>query len=323
MPTTLRDIINPPSIFENYVTNRTAELSALFNSGIITRDAHFDALANDVAQVHNMPFFQDLTGDSQNIVEGEDLTAKGITSSKDASTTIRRAAMWSATDLSASLAGTDPLRAVGDLVAGFWARDHQKELINILNGVFACDTMKTSHVLDLTTGKSEAAKKFSAKAFIDATQLLGDAQGQLTAVVMHSATKSALKAQNLIETIRANVDTDFDTYQGRRVIVDDGCPFADGVYTTYLFGQGAVAYGVGNPLGHIGVEEDREARKGSGVNYLISRKCFIMHPRGIAWQNAVREHSESVSKEELANPTNWKRVYEPKQIRIVAMKHTL
>lgn len=84
-----------------------------------------------------------------------------------------------------------------------------------------------------------------------------------------------------------------------------------------------VAYGVGNPIGHIGVEEDREARKGSGVNYLISRKCFIMHPRGIAWQNAVREHSESVSKAELANPTNWKRVYEPKQIRIVAMKHTL
>lgn len=57
---------------------------------------------------------------------------------------------------------------------------------------------------------------------------------------MHSATKSALKAQNLIETIRANVDTDFDTYQGRRVIVDDGCPFADGVYTTYLFGQGGL-----------------------------------------------------------------------------------
>lgn len=84
-----------------------------------------------------------------------------------------------------------------------------------------------------------------------------------------------------------------------------------------------MAYGVGNPIGHIGVEEDREARKGSGVNYLISRKCFIMHPRGIAWQNAVREHSESVSKAELANPTNWKRVYEPKQIRIVAMKHTL
>lgn len=54
---------------------------------------------------------------------------------------------------------------------------------------------------------------------------------------------------------------------------------------------------------------------------LYNRRCFIMHPRGVAWQNTVREHVESPSREELANPQNWKRVYEPKQIRMVAFKH--
>ena len=58
----------------------------------------------------------------------------------------------------------------------------------------------------------------------------------------------------------------------------------DGVYTTYLFGQGAIAYGIGNPEGHVATETDRDRKKGSGVNYLINRRCFIMHPRGIAWQ---------------------------------------
>ncbi|WP_239480399.1 hypothetical protein [Megamonas hypermegale] len=151
--TTLSDII-VPELFNPYVINRTMELSAFFQSGIIQRDPYFDNLASEPAQVHNMPFFNDLTGSSENIVEGTDLTAKGITSSKDVSTTIRRGVMFSATDLSRELADGDPLTAIGNLMAGFWMRDHQAELLNILKGVFACADM-SDHILDITgkTGK--------------------------------------------------------------------------------------------------------------------------------------------------------------------------
>lgn len=318
--TTLADVI-VPELFNPYVIQKTKELSALYQSGIITASPAFDALASDAAQVHNMPFFEDLTGDPQNVVEGEDLEANKITSSKDVSTTIRRAQMWSATDLSASLSGKDPMAAIGTLVGGYWARAFQKELINMLAGVFAADTMK-DHVLDITSNTGKAAN-ISASGFIDALQLLGDAQGDLTTVVMHSATKAYLKKQNLIETERDSTDVEFDTYQGRRVIVDDGCPADAGVYTTYIFGQGAVAFGNGNPVGFVAIETDRDKKKGSGVNYLINRRCFIMHPRGVAWQNAVRENAETVSRTELADPKNWKRVYEPKAVRIVAFKHKL
>lgn len=318
--TTLSDVINP-TLFDPYVIQRTQELSALYQSGIITANAHFDALASDAAQVHNMPFFEDLSGDAQDVVEGKALTANKITSSKDVSTTIRRAQMWSATDLSAALAGTDPMAAIGSLVAGYWAREFQKELINMLSGVFACDTMK-DHTLDISAGTGKAAY-ISASSFIDALQLLGDAQGNLSTVVMHSATKAYLKKQNLIEFERDSTDVEFETYQGRRVIVDDGCPVDSGVYTTYIFGQGAVAFGNGSPAGFVTTETDRDKKYGSGIDYLINRKCFIMHPRGVAWQNAVRANAESVSRTELADATNWKRVYEPKAVRIVAMKHKL
>lgn len=153
--------------------------------------------------------------------------------------------MWAATNLSAALAGADPMKAIGDLVAQYWARDMQKELIAILAGVFGtttadpsgtpkAETRMADHILDLTTGKAEAAKLISASAFIDACQMLGDAQSQLTGVAMHSATKSYLKKLNLIETERDSTDVEFDIYQGRRVTVDDGCPVADNVYTTYL-----------------------------------------------------------------------------------------
>ena len=321
MATTLQDIINPTALFENYVVNRTSELSAIFQSGIITRDSKFDQLASEAAQVHNMPFFTDLNGDSEDIVEGTSLTEAKIGSKMDTSTTIRRAKMWGATDLSAQLAGTDPMSAIGDLVAGFWARDHQKELLNILDGVFAA-TIMSDHVLDIS-GKTGKAAAFSGEAFIDAMQLMGDARNSLTAVVMHSATKSYLDKLNLIQTIRQSDAVSFDTYMGRRVIVDDSCPAAAGNYTTYLFGEGAIAYGVGSPVGLVPVEVDRDKRKGSGVNYLISRKAFIMHPRGVAWKNKTRAHAESVSRAELKDAGNWERVYEPKQIRIVKFVHKL
>lgn len=321
MATTLQDIINPTALFENYVVNRTSELSAIFQSGIITRDSKFDQLASEAAQVHNMPFFTDLNGDSEDIVEGTSLTEAKIGSKMDTSTTIRRAKMWGATDLSAQLAGTDPMSAIGDLVAGFWARDHQKELLNILDGVFAATSM-ADHVLDISSKTGKAAA-FSGEAFIDAMQLMGDARNSLTAVVMHSATKSYLDKLNLIQTIRQSDAVSFDTYMGRRVIVDDSCPAAGGSYTTYLFGEGAIAYGVGSPVGLVPVEVDRDKRKGSGVNYLISRKAFIMHPRGVAWKNKTRAHAESVSRTELKDAGNWERVYEPKQIRIVKFVHKL
>ena len=318
--TTLTDVI-VPELFTPYVVKRTMELSALFQSGIVTNNAEFDRLASEAAPIHNMPFFEDLTGDSEAVIEGNDLTANKITSNKDVSVTLRRAMMWSATDLSASLAGSDPMAAIGDLAAGFWARDMQKELINLLTGVFAASTM-ANHVLDVSAAEGAGAN-ISASVFIDALQKLGDAQGNLTAVVMHSATKSYLKKQNLITTERDSTSVEFEAYQGRRVIVDDGCHVSGGVYTTYLFGQGAIALGNGNPVGFVATEVDRDKKKGSGVDYLINRRTFILHPRGIAYQKASQANVETPTREELAKATNWKRVYEDKAIRLVAIKHKI
>ena len=180
------------------------------------------------------------------------------------------------------------------------------------------------HVNLANLSKTDAAKQISASAFIDACQLLGDAQAQLSGVAMHSATKSYLKKLNLIETERDSTDVEFDTYQGRRVTVDDGCPVTSGgVYTTYLFGNGAVAYGNGSPVGFVATEVDRDKQTGGGIDYLINRKAFILHPRGIAYTGAKREHVETPLRTELAMAENWKPVYEPKQLRIVAIKHKI
>ena len=330
--TTLRDVI-VPELFNPYVINRTMELSALLQCGIIANNSEFDALASQSAPTVNMPFFEDLTGESEQVIEGEDLTDNKISSNKDVAAIIRRAKMWSATDLSAALAGSDPMAAIATLVAQFWARDTQKELIAILNGIFGtvpagssgtppAKTRLESNLLDIS-GKSGTAANWSGSAFIDAEQKLGDAKAQLTGICMHSATEAYLKKQNLIDTVQPSNDVAFGTYQGKRVIVDDGCPVANGVYTTYLFGNGAVALGNGNPVGFVPTETDRAKRKGSGVDYLINRRTSILHLRGVAFTSASVAKTEGPSRAELSDPKNWNPVYEPKQIRIVAFKHKL
>lgn len=333
MGTTLQDVI-VPELFNPYVVNRTMELSALLSSGIVENNKEFDSLASQAAPTVNMPFFEDLNGESEQVIEGRDLEENKITSNKDVAAIFRRAKMWSATDLSAALAGKDPMKAIGELVARFWSRDLQKELIAVLNGVFGTipaatgDTAKseetrlTSNLLDIS-GKSGVAASWSGSAFIDAEQLLGDAKAQLTGVAMHSATEAHLKKQNMIQTIKPSEDVSFDVYQGKRVIVDDGCPVEKGVYTTYLFGNGAIALGNGNPVGFVPTETDRAKRKGSGVDFLINRRTSILHPRGVAFTNENVAKTEGPSREEMRDPSNWKPVYEPKQIRIVAFKHKL
>lgn len=328
--TKLTDVI-VPELFNPYVINRSMELSSLVQSGIVANNSEFDKLASQAAPVINMPFFEDLTGESEQIIESVDLTDNKIASNKDVACIIRRAKMWSATDLSAALAGKDPMRAIAGLVANFWVRDMQKELIAILKGIFGTaedvdtstkETRLESNLLDISEKTGDSAN-WSVNSFIDAQQLLGDAQSQLTAVVMHSATWSYLKKLELIKTERQSTDLSFDTYQGKRVIIDDGCPVENGVYTSYLFGQGAFALGNGSPAGFASTETDRDKKKGSGIDYLINRKTYIMHPRGVSFTNTNVEKMEGPSRLELADPTNWKPVYEPKQIRIVAFKHKI
>ncbi len=318
----LSDVI-VPEVFEPYVVAKTMEQSALVASGIITNNPQLDGLASLGGSVVNMPFFEDLVGDAEQIIENVDLACEKIAAVNDVAPIIRRAKMWGATDLTSAMSGADPMAAIGDMVAGFWARNMQKELIAILNGAFGTESM-TGNVLDISSKAGETAK-WSGSSFIDAQQLLGDASEMLTAVVMHSATKAALKKQNLLDVLRPSESAGFDTYQGIRVIVDDGCPFdaEKGVYTTYLFGQGAVAFGNGNPVGFVSTEIDRDKKKGSGVDYLISRRNFILHPRGVKFTGSNVMLVEGPSKNELSLAENWVRVYEPKQIRIVQFKHKI
>jgi len=317
MTTKIADII-VPEVFNPYVIQRTAELSALVKSGIVVPNPELDRLAAAGGKLINMPYWDDLTGDDEVLSDSGALTPGKITAGQDVAVLLMRGKAWAANDLAKALSGDDPMRAIGDLVASYWARMEQKTLINTLTGSMGAANM-IGNVLDIS-GEVEAADQLiSGEAFIEAKNLLGDNSDKLTAVTMHSAVFTYLEKLNLISYIpNSEGVVEFPTYMNKKVIVDDGCPVAAGVYTTYLFGQGAVGRGEG--AAPVPVETDRDSLAGDDI--LINRRHFILHPRGIAFTN-TSVAGESPTNTELATAANWTRKYENKNIRIVQFKHKI
>jgi hypothetical protein len=316
MTTRIGDIIQP-EIFTDYVIQRTMEFSNILNSGIATNDSQFDQLASGPNTLVNMPYFNDLTGDSEIMSDTGALTPGKIGTNKDVARKQGRARAWGANGLSALLSGADPLGAIGNLVTQYWARDRQKVLLQTLQGVFASASMAGKvHDISALTGGAEL---INGNTFIDATQKMGDAKDSLTAVSMHSAVEAYLAKLQLIEYVQeAGQSVRVPTFMGKRVIVDDAMPYNTGtkVGSAYLFGTGALAWGNGSHPNIIGTEVDRDSLASSGEDFLINRNIYILHPRGIKFtETAVA--SDFPTNTELATGTNWELVYEPKAVRMV------
>jgi hypothetical protein len=314
--TRIGDVIQP-EVFNDYVIRRTMELSALVQSGIVQNLSEFDSLASGPNTLVNMPFWNDLTGDSETMKDDGALTPGKIGSDKDVARKHGRARAWGANGLSALLSGDDPMRAIADLVAAYWTRDMQKVLLATLAGVFASPSM-AGHIHDIS-GETGDAALISGESFIDASQKLGDAKDLLTGVMMHSAVEAYLAKRQLIEYVQEkDQSVRVPYFMNKRVIVDDSMPYdtATKTGTAYLFGAGAIALGNGSHPRIIATEIDRDSLASSGEDFLINRRIFILHPRGVKWTEAdvadvFPENSE------LANGANWQRVYEPKAIRVV------
>ena len=319
MTTRIADVIQP-EVFTPYVIQRTMELSALINSGIVEHNAEFDALASGPNTTVNMPYWNDLTGDSEVMKDDGALTPGKIGSNKDVAVKHGRARAWGANGLSALLSGDDPMGAIADLVAAYWARDMQKILLATLDGVFASNSM-VDKVLDISGEVGDAAL-LTPEAFVDANQLMGDAKDLLTGVMMHSAAEAYLAKMQLIEyeeTKDKNIRIPY--FMNKRVIVDDGMPYdtTTKTGTMYLFGNGAIALGNGSHPRIIETEVDRDSLASSGEDFLINRKIFILHPRGIKWTDTSKADVFPTNAE-IGTGTNWEIVYEPKAIRVVKFK---
>ena len=331
--TRIADIV-VPEIFAGYVQTLTQEKSRLVQSAALTMDQRLSDNLSGGGLTFNEPFYHDLLsadGDhAENIStdKGANSTPDNIQASTEVQIRMSRNKSWGSADLTAALAGNDPMNAIANRVADWRVRRLQAAWLATMKGVFATNDAAPSagstHIqkdltLDISTQTGDAAK-FSASAFISATGLMGDSMGQLTMVMMHSIVYQQLQRLNLIDFIPdARGEVNIAYYQGREVIVDDGMPNSNGVFHTYLIGAGATALGAGSPKVPVAVKRNEEANNGAGEEILFNRWEWIIHPVGHAWRGTAASKG-GPSNIELGAAGTFDRVYrERKMIRIARL----
>ncbi len=312
----LTDIIEPQS-FTDYILQETMAKTALFQSGAMVPNSVIAQQLRAGSHSFTVPMWNDLADDEANIANDDPAvtaTPKKIGTGKQV---VRKSFLhqsWSAMNLASEIAGDDALAKIQGRVMAYWERQMQKRLVASLEGILADNVANySSDMVNDISGLSSGAEIFSADAVIDTAATMGDAMHDLVGIGMHSDVyKRALK-NDQIDFIRDSEGGRIATYRGLATIVDDGLPVDTDVYTTVLFGAGAIGYGMAAPSIAEGTEVENlpSAGRGGGQQILHSRVNAGVHPAGFSWQEAsVSDESPSLA--ELATATNWDRTVERK-----------
>lgn len=314
-----------PEIFEGYTFNAIEERSALIKSGIITSHSDVNVGANLTKGGHivSIPFWNEFSGRSQEYTEDR-ISVNKIGSGVDAAVCHFRANAWGSHDFASIKAGSDPMLALANHLADYWTRDDQITLVNTITG--AVGAFGDEKILDISGLVADAAK-ISDGAVIDTIYKMGDAAGRISAIAMHSHVAAYLVKQKLAEkwteTLPNGEKLTYTTYLGKRIIEDDTMPVSgigvDRIFTTVLFGQGAVCFKHGSVKNPI--ETDRDSLGSKDI--LISRRAYVMHIRGIKWNLATCANGTTPSDAEMSAVESWTPVYDHKKIRLAVLKHKI
>jgi hypothetical protein len=333
--TQISDVV-VPAIFTPYTQQLTEEKARLIQAGAVVRDAEIDRLLAGGGLTFDVPSFKDLDSDAERVSTDSipfkytsgvadpdpDKTGTGT----EVAVRLSRNNSWASADLAAVLAGKDPMASIADRVAYYWTRRMQAVMVATIKGVFAHNTATNSG--DFTHDISGASftdgvTNFSAEAFLDAALTMGDSQDSLAMVMMHSVVYNRAQKNNLIDFIPdARGEVNIPTFLGRQVIVDDGVPFASGVYDTWMFGPGALRLGVGTPKVPTEIERLAGAGNGGGAETLYNRVEWCLHPVGHAYAGTSPKGGpdNTASSNMLAAAGSWSRIFpERKQIKIARL----
>ena len=334
----LSDVVVPDE-FTSYVTENTAQKSALVQSGVMTRNARIEAQLRAGADSFTVPMWLDLGDQEANIVNDDPDVESVPNKLGTDSFRVRKSYLhqsWSAMNLASELAGSSALGRIQERVSAYWTRQLQLRLLATLRGVLADNIANDAGdmVVDIT-GQTGDAAKFSAAAVIDAAHTLGDGLRDVTAIAMHSDVYAQALKNDLIQTVPDSRGGFIDTFRGLAIVVDDAMqrdniaadPEEDPAvwaYTSVLFKPGVIGYGITAPREADGTEIESAPAKGNGGGQQIlhSRNNLAIHPAGFSFVDGPGV-GISPTLAQLAQAACWDRVSERKHVGLAFLRHKL
>lgn len=333
----LSDVIIP-TVYMSYDAVNTTELQAFFASGAVVRNPVIEqALASGGVTGH-LPFWNDLDHTIEPNYSTDNPADVAVPNKVTAGEMIfRRADMnqgYSAADLVAQLAGSDPMQRIRQRFQSYWDGVWQRRLIGTVRGMLAKNVatyssdMVSSVALETTVGQT-SANWFSRVNFTGAIFTLGDQFGKVVAIAVHSVVYKRMidndditfeRPSQVDPNIPISAGGNIPYFLGKAVIVDDNMPLIAGTtsgfkYISVLFGEGAIGYGEEPAKVPVEVIRAPAQGNGGGVEQIWERKAMLMHPFGHKWLGGSVA-GQSPTYAELALAANWDRVVPRKNIPI-------
>lgn len=315
-------------VFQKYVDRvPNTKLNELIKSrAIVSRNDLATAMADQVGGNYlTTPLKGLISGTTPLNYDGvTDITSQNTQTFSHSRVVVGRAQAWTEKDFSYDITGgVDFMENVAQQVAEYWDEIDQATLIAILQGVFSmADTEGAKFVASHTSDITGVVNSEGKTGFMDATSLnsaiqkaCGDHKNKFSLAIMHSAVATNLENMKVLVYLKYNDangmerETGLATLNGRLVIVDDSMPVDTSgnapVYTTYIFGDGAIEYT--NCGAKVPAEMSRDPKTNGGQDTLYNRQRKAFAPYGISFTKAVMS-TLSPTDAELANGANWELV---------------
>lgn len=323
-------IVSP--VWTKFHTNYLRNNSKFYGSGIVSYDKEFEELVNKNDVSGNMPYWEELEEPNFKTMTGnsaEKPEYSGVDSDQDRFVKTGESGGWAFMKLASVLSGEDAEKHIMSQRSKVALKRKEQILLDRLATIFddAILGSDMTHSVAVDDGAEiTAATQLTGDSVVDGViDRFGDRFDDVSVMAVHSKQYRSLIKERLIEYQEiAGKSLVMPTYLGHRLVVTDKLPKApvgtgQGFkYTSYVFKPGAIAYAEGT-IDEPNIEwlRDPEAGVGSVQYKVLLRTVYLMHVRGIRWIGTPAGAYPTLA--ELNTPSNWERVYDPKDIGVMRL----
>ncbi|MBW7889565.1 MAG: major capsid protein [Bacteroidia bacterium] len=315
--TALTDIKFQSNIFKEALSAVFSDKLRFYNE--VLRPAP-DAVisANETGQFVSLPQYSPVSSRMTSIASGNTLTPGKLTQTNDRAAWLEREIAIASEEIVKIVSANDPTEEVAIQAATILAREVNYTTISALTGIFAA-ALLGSHVHD-DSGNTVSLEGLQAAKF-----KLGDSFEDLTLAICNSKVYNDMLTKKIaVEAGASTVTVDSGrifTALGMTVGAEDALTAVSSVYKTYLAKPGAIIFKFRNRPAQTfsaknvtrvdtgtGVIADfeiaRDPLNSGGVDTIIIRASYLVHPVGLAFTDQTTNPSDT----DLATGANWTKV---------------
>lgn len=332
--TRLSDVQFDPDVYASYVAEMRPDKNAYVASGVAITNDLLNQRAQGQGDVTSIPYWKYLDASSENISSDDPAVSATPDKIGTGRMVARRAHInnaWQSANLVSSVLGSEnPMREIAARTNDYWNQRFAARIQAGTLGIYLENAGGSGDMIfDASTedgNNATATNKWSYEGFVDAVGTMGESDDVIQLLAVHPDTMTQMRKQNQIEFIQdSETGIMIPFYNGKRLVQDKKLPVIAGTtsgfrYVSVLYKGGVFGYGEGTPERPVAVEYDELAGNGAGVETLVERKQWLIHPEGYKWtESSVAAESPTVAEFGLA--ANWERQFERENIGIAFFVH--